>query len=139
PRRRLGYAIELWPGEEVALLAAGAILRSRRPMGPKPKFRSTLCILLLSLPSLALHAEEDVQKFSIDSTITYEYRRPEGVPFITNLFSDFRLLYTDTIDRRQIPWMLGIAGATLVSLRYDEDVLLGAQWLGKTAGVGNGS
>ena len=107
-------------------------------MRPKRSFRSTSMLLLL-VPSLALGAEEDLQKFSIDSTITYEYRRPRGVPFITNLFADFGLVYSNTVDRKQLPWMLGIAGATLVSLHYDEEILRGAQWFGKSVGIGDGS
>lgn len=91
-----------------------------------------VCVFfVLSVPLQA----EDTQSYKVSDYETYTYARPTGIPFVTNFFKDFGLFYTNYINTEHIPYMLGIGVSTAVTIHYDEDLLIGAQDLGRKWGV----
>ncbi len=90
-----------------------------------------LTVCLLSSPCLA----QTTMTYAVSDTEAYTYERPSGVPFVTNFFKDFKLLYDNNADYEHVPWFLGIAASTALSIHYDEDLILGSQNLGRKWGI----
>ncbi len=97
----------------------------------KLRYRSFFFCFLISS---ALHAE-DTQTYKVSENETYNYSRPSGIPFVSNFFKDFKLLYENDIDRKHLPHILAIAASTALTIYYDEDLLIGAQDWGKKLNI----
>lgn len=78
---------------------------------------------------------QDSQTYRVAADEEHTYQRPSGVPFITNLFKDYYLLYDRYLDREHLPYHLTIVGSTVVSVYYDEKLLLASQKLGRKWGI----
>jgi len=78
---------------------------------------------------------DNSQSYDVSDTEVFTYERPKGLPFITNFFKDFGLFYSNYMDREHVPYMLGIAASTAITIYYDEDLLIGAQDWGKKWGI----
>ena len=74
---------------------------------------------------------QNSMSYKVSEEEVYTYERPKGLPFITNFFKDFGLFYDNYIDREHVPYMLGIAASTALTIYYDEDLLIGSQDLGE--------
>lgn len=87
-----------------------------------------LCIFFFS--SLYLYAEE-TQSYKVSETQTFVYKKPEFLGIFTNGLKDFPGVYNAYFDKEHVPYFLGIAASTAISIYYDEDLLIGAQKLGR--------
>ncbi len=74
---------------------------------------------------------QDSQSYKISAEEQHTYQKPSGLPFITNFFKDYSLLYDQYLNREHIPHLVAIAGSTAVSVYYDEKLLLESQKLGR--------
>lgn len=71
------------------------------------------------------------QSYKVSDEETFVYERPKGIPFVTNFFKDFSNFNDDYMNREHVPYLLTIAATTALTIYYDEDLLIGAEDLGK--------